>query len=80
MALPREAARRFRDIEFGFADAHKEGAEASDLLIRAFFDDTNLVTQALSGSSILFLGYRARARRRSQSAPACWRRATRSCS
>jgi hypothetical protein len=31
MALPREAARGFRDIEFGFADAHKEGAEAPDL-------------------------------------------------
>jgi hypothetical protein len=43
MALPREAARGFRDIEFGFADAHKEGAEAPDLLLDGFFDDTQLI-------------------------------------
>ena len=58
MALPREAARGFRDIEFGFADAHKEGAEAPDLLLHGFFDDTRLTEQALSGSSFLFLGYK----------------------
>jgi hypothetical protein len=58
MALPREAARGFRDIEFGFADAHKEGAEAPGLLLDGFLDDTNLVEQALSGSSFLFLGYK----------------------
>jgi hypothetical protein len=58
MALPREAAHGFRDIEFGFADAHKEGAEAPDLLIHGFFDDTNVVAQALTGSSFLFLGYK----------------------
>jgi hypothetical protein len=58
MALPGEAARGFRDIEFGFADAHKEGAEAPDLLLHGFFDDTRLTEQALSGSSFLFLGYK----------------------
>jgi hypothetical protein len=58
MALPRVAARGFRDIEFGFADAHKEGAEAPDLLLHGFFDDTQLTEQALSGSSFLFLGYK----------------------
>jgi hypothetical protein len=58
MALPREAARGFRDIEFGFADAHKEGAEAPSLLLDGFFDDTQLIEQALSGSSFLFLGYK----------------------
>jgi len=58
MALPREAAHGFRDIEFGFADAHKERAEAPDLLIHGFFDDTNVVAQALTGSSFLFLGYK----------------------
>jgi len=58
MALPREAARGLRDIEFGFADAHKEGAEAPGLLFDGFLDDTNLVEQALSGSSFLFLGYK----------------------
>lgn len=58
MAVPGEAARGFRDIEFGFADAHKEGAEAPDLLLHGFFDDARLTEQALSGSSFLFLGYK----------------------
>ncbi len=58
MALPREAARGFRDIEFGFADAHKEGAEAPDLLLHGFFDDTHLTEHALFGSPFLFLGYK----------------------
>jgi hypothetical protein len=58
MALPREAARGFRDIEFGFADAHKEGAEAPELLLDGFFDDAQVTEQALSGSSFLFLGYK----------------------
>ena len=58
MALPREAARGFRDIEFGFADAHKEGAEAPDLLLHGFFDDTHLTEHALCGSPFLFLGYK----------------------
>jgi hypothetical protein len=58
MALLREAARGFRDIEFGFADAHKEGAEAPGLLLDGFFDDTQLIEQALSGPSFLFLGFK----------------------
>ncbi len=58
MPLPREAARGFRDIEFGFADAHKEGAEAPDLLLHGFFDDGHLTEQALGGSPFLFLGYK----------------------
>jgi hypothetical protein len=48
----------FRDIEFGFADARKEGAEAPELLLRGFFDDSQLTDEALSGSSFLFLGYK----------------------
>jgi hypothetical protein len=48
----------FPDVEFGFADAHKEGAEAPDLLLHGFFDDTHLTEEALSGSSFLFLGYK----------------------
>jgi hypothetical protein len=48
----------FRDIEFGFADARKEGAEAPELLIRGFFDDSGMTEEALSGSSFLFLGYK----------------------
>jgi hypothetical protein len=58
MALPREAAHGFRDIEFGFADAHKEGAEAPNLLLDGFFDDGRLIEHALSGPSFLFLGYK----------------------
>jgi hypothetical protein len=42
----------------GFADAHKEGAEAPDLLLHGFFDDARVTDQALSGSSFLFLGYK----------------------
>jgi len=59
MALPPDArARSFRDIEFGFADARKEGAEAPELLLHGFFDDSRLTDEALSGSSFLFLGYK----------------------
>jgi hypothetical protein len=48
----------FRDIEFGFADARKEGAEVPDLLLHGFFDAFRVTDEALSGSAFLFLGYK----------------------
>jgi len=51
-------APRFTDIEFGFASAEKECAEAPDLLLSGFFDDANLSDTALRGSPFLFLGYK----------------------
>jgi hypothetical protein len=48
----------FGDIEFGFADAQTEGAQAPDLLLRGFLDDTGLTDAALFGTPFLFLGYK----------------------
>jgi len=48
----------FTDIEFGFADAQKEGAEAPDLLLHGFLDDAGLTQAALHGGPFLFLGYK----------------------
>jgi hypothetical protein len=47
-----------RDIEFGYADAHTERAEAPDLLLHGFLDDEGLTDAALHGSAFLFLGYK----------------------
>jgi hypothetical protein len=51
-------APHFGAIEFGFASAEKEGAEAPDLLLHGFLDDGALSDTALSGSPFLFLGYK----------------------
>jgi hypothetical protein len=48
----------FQDIEFGFADAHKEATEAPALLLRGFLDDGDLIETALGRSPFLFLGYK----------------------
>ena len=48
----------FKDIQFGFASAEKEGADAPDLLLDGFFDVTNISDEALWGSAFLFLGYK----------------------
>jgi len=48
----------FRDIQFGFADAQKEGAEAPDLLLHGFLDRAGLIDEALGGSAFLILGYK----------------------
>jgi len=48
----------FTDINFGFADAHKEGAEAPELLLEGFLDEFGVTDLALHGSSFLFLGYK----------------------
>jgi hypothetical protein len=50
--------RGFADIQFGFAAAEKEGAEAPSLLLEGFFDEMHLSDAALSGSPFLFLGYK----------------------
>jgi hypothetical protein len=49
---------RFGEIEFGFASAEKEGAEAPDLLLNGYLDDTHLGDTALYRSPFLFLGYK----------------------
>jgi hypothetical protein len=48
----------FADIQFGFASAEKEGAEAPDLLLSGFLDDAHLTDTALWRSPFLFLGYK----------------------
>ncbi len=48
----------FGDIQFGYAGAEKESAEAPDLLLRAFLDDSKVVDTALYGDKFLFLGYK----------------------
>jgi hypothetical protein len=48
----------FKDIQFGFASAEKEGADAPDLLLDGFFDVTNISDNALWGTPFLFLGYK----------------------
>jgi hypothetical protein len=48
----------FGDIRFGFADAHKEGTEAPDLLLHGFLDDAQMTQRALRDGSFLFLGYK----------------------
>jgi hypothetical protein len=48
----------FAAIQFGFASAEKEGAEAPDLLLSGFFDDAGLSDSALFGSPSVFLGYK----------------------
>jgi hypothetical protein len=47
----------FGAIQFGFASAEKEGAEAPDLLLSGYFDDAHLSDTALYKSPFLFLGY-----------------------
>jgi len=51
-------AKEFRDIEFGFADARTEGAEAPGLLQDGFLDDDGLVQTALYERPFIFLGYK----------------------
>ena len=48
----------FASIQFGYADAHKEGSEAPDLLLEGYLDDANVIHDALRGSPFLFLGYK----------------------
>lgn len=48
----------FLDIQFGFAAAEKEGAEAPSLLLEGFLDEAHVSDAALSGSPFLFLGYK----------------------
>jgi hypothetical protein len=48
----------FGEIQFGFASAEKEGAEAPDLLLSGFLDDGHLTDTALWESPFLFLGYK----------------------
>jgi hypothetical protein len=48
----------FAGIQFGFASAETEGAEAPDLLLNGFFDDAGLSDAALVGMPFLFLGYK----------------------
>jgi len=49
---------RLGDIQFGFASAEKEGAEAPDLLLTGFLDDAQLSQSAVWGSPFLFLGHK----------------------
>ncbi|MDA0180475.1 hypothetical protein OJ997_09235 [Solirubrobacter phytolaccae] len=51
-------AASFASIQFGYADAHKEGSEEPDLLIDGFLDDARVMDSALRGSPFLFLGYK----------------------
>jgi hypothetical protein len=48
----------FTDINFGYADAHREGAEAPELLLDGFLDQSGITDEALYGPSFLFLGYK----------------------
>jgi hypothetical protein len=48
----------FAGIQFGFASAETEGAEAPDLLLNGFFDDAGVSDTALFGLPFLFLGYK----------------------
>lgn len=48
----------FREIEFGYADAQTEGAEAPELLLDGFLDTEGLVEAALSNRQFIFLGYK----------------------
>jgi hypothetical protein len=45
-------------IQFGYADAHKEGSEAPELLLEGYLDDVYVMHHALYGSPFLFLGYK----------------------
>jgi len=47
----------FQQINFGFADAHTEGAEAPELLRDGFLDE-GMVATALAERSCVFLGYK----------------------
>ena len=47
----------FKRVNFGFADAHTEGAEAPELLRDGFIDE-GLIEAAVSDRSFLFLGYK----------------------
>ena len=48
----------FASIQFGYADAHKEGSEAPGLLLHGYLDDAHVMDDALRGSPFLFLGYK----------------------
>lgn len=48
----------FRDIQFGYADAQTEGAEAPELLLDGFLDTEGLVDAALRNRQFIFLGYK----------------------
>jgi hypothetical protein len=48
----------FASIQFGYADAHREGSEAPDLLLQGYLDDVHVMDHALQGSPFLFLGYK----------------------
>ena len=48
----------FGDINFGFAAAETEGAEAPELLLKGFFDASRITDKALRGRPFLFLGYK----------------------
>jgi hypothetical protein len=48
----------FGDIVFGYADAEKERAEAPDLLLYGFLDESRLIDKAVDGRDLLFLGHK----------------------
>ncbi len=48
----------FLDINFGYASAEREGADAPDLLLRGYLDHGDVAREALHGSRFLFLGYK----------------------
>jgi hypothetical protein len=48
----------FLDINFGYASAEREGADAPDLLLRGYLDHGDVAREALEGSRFLFLGYK----------------------
>lgn len=49
---------RYSDIDFGYASAEKESAEAPDLLVKGFFDLDGIREKLAGGSPFLCLGYK----------------------
>ncbi len=48
----------FQTINFGYASAEREGADAPELLLKGYFDAAHTTAEALNGGRWLFLGYK----------------------
>jgi hypothetical protein len=48
----------FLNIQFGYASAEREGADAPELLLNGFLDHGDVGKEALTGGRFLFLGYK----------------------
>jgi hypothetical protein len=54
----RTVSKDFRQINFGFASAELEGAQAPNLLMDGYFDLHKVSAEALTGKDFLILGYK----------------------